>query len=55
MLEAARLRFATPIEQGIVDIQRLDLRAEYPPEMASLTLAVLTIQFIPILSTGGVS
>ena len=44
----ARPRFATAIEQGIVDIQRLDLRAEYPPEMASLTLAVLTIQFIPI-------
>jgi tRNA (cmo5U34)-methyltransferase len=48
MLEAAQRRFATPIEQGIVDIRRLDLRTEYPPEMASLTLAVLTIQFTPI-------
>jgi tRNA (cmo5U34)-methyltransferase len=48
MLEAARCRFAALIDQGIVDIRRLDLRAEYPPEMASLTLAVLTIQFTPI-------
>ena len=48
MLEAARRRFAALIEQRIVDIRRLDLRTEYPPEMASLTLAVLTIQFTPI-------
>lgn len=48
MLEAARHRFAAPIDQGIVDIRHLDLRAEYPPEMASLTLAVLTLQFTPI-------
>src|SRR5262249_4981118 len=36
MLEAARDRFAALIDQGIVDIRRLDLRAAYPPEMASL-------------------
>ena len=48
MLEAGRRRFAALIDRGIVDIRRLDLRAEYPPEMASLTLAVLTIQFTPI-------
>lgn len=48
MLEAARRRFATLIEQRIVDIRRLDLRTDYPSEMASLTLAVLTIQFTPI-------
>src|SRR6478672_8980198 len=48
MVEAARSRFAALINQGIVDIRRLDLRVEYPPEMASLTLAVLTIQFTPI-------
>ena len=48
MLEAARHRFAAQIDQGLVDIRRLDLRAEYPAEMASLTLAVLTIQFTPI-------
>jgi tRNA (cmo5U34)-methyltransferase len=48
MLEATRRRFATLIEHGIVDVRRLDLRTEYPPEMASLTLAVLTIQFTPM-------
>ena len=48
MLEASRHRFAALIDQGIVDIRRLDLRVEYPPEMASLTLAVLAIQFTPI-------
>jgi len=48
MLKAARYQFAALIDQGIVDIRRLDLRTEYPPEMASLTLAVLTIQFTPI-------
>jgi len=48
MLEAARQRFAAQIVQGMVDIRRLDLRVEYPQEMASLTLAVLTVQFIPI-------
>ncbi len=48
MLQAAQRRFAPEIDQGIVDIRRLDLRTEYPPEKASLTLAVLTIQFTPI-------
>ena len=48
MLDAARSRFATQIAQGAVDIRNLDLRTEYPQEMASLTLAVLTVQFIPI-------
>jgi len=48
MLEAARQRFAAQIVQGMVDVRRLDLRVEYPQEMASLTLAVLTVQFIPI-------
>jgi tRNA (cmo5U34)-methyltransferase len=48
MLGASRSRFASMIDQGIVDIRRLDLREDYPPEMASLTLAVLTLQFVPI-------
>jgi tRNA (cmo5U34)-methyltransferase len=48
MLEAARRRFAAEISQGVVDIRHLDLRVEYPPERACLTLAVLSIQFIPI-------
>jgi tRNA (cmo5U34)-methyltransferase len=48
MFEAARRRFAALIDQGIVDIRRLDLRTEYPQAMASLTLSVLTLQFTPI-------
>jgi tRNA (cmo5U34)-methyltransferase len=48
MLAAARERFAEMIRAGVVDIRDLDLRTAYPPEKASLTLAVLTIQFTPI-------
>jgi tRNA (cmo5U34)-methyltransferase len=48
MLGAARERFAGPITDGFVDIRNLDLRTEYPAEKASVTLAVLTIQFTPI-------
>jgi tRNA (cmo5U34)-methyltransferase len=48
MLAAARERFAGAIAEGIVDIRDLDLRAGYPSEKASMTLAVLTIQFTPI-------
>jgi tRNA (cmo5U34)-methyltransferase len=48
MLEAARARFRGYINTGIVDIRQLDLRESYPPAHASLTLAVLTIQFTPI-------
>src|SRR6185437_9272410 len=32
MIEAARQRFAALIGQGIIDIRRIDLREEYPPE-----------------------
>lgn len=48
MLAAARERFQGYIECGIVDIRSLDLREAYPPVHASLTLAILTVQFIPI-------
>jgi tRNA (cmo5U34)-methyltransferase len=48
MLEAARKRFAGMIEAGVVDIKNLDLRTEYPICRASVTLAILTIQFTPI-------
>jgi tRNA (cmo5U34)-methyltransferase len=48
MLGAVRERFADPIKDGFVDIRDLDLRTHYPLEKASLTLAVLTIQFTPI-------
>ena len=48
MLGAVRERFAGPIGDGFVDIRDLDLRTHYPLEKASVTLAVLTIQFTPI-------
>jgi tRNA (cmo5U34)-methyltransferase len=48
MLEAARQRFKSYIDSGVVDIRNLDLRREYPPVRASLTMSVLTLQFTPI-------
>jgi tRNA (cmo5U34)-methyltransferase len=48
MLQAARERFQGYINCGIVDIKELDLRTDYPPVNASVTLAVLTLQFTPI-------
>ena len=48
MLEAVRARFKSYIDAGVVDIRNLDLRREYPPVSASLTMSVLTLQFTPI-------
>jgi tRNA (cmo5U34)-methyltransferase len=48
MLEACRARFDGFIKCGVVNILDMDLRKLYPPERPSLTLAVLTLQFIPI-------
>ncbi len=48
MLAAARERFQGYINCGVVDIRALDLRTAYPPERASVTLCVLTLQFTPI-------
>lgn len=48
MREAARESFAGYVKCGVVDIKDLDLRRSYPPVRASVTLAVLTLQFIPI-------
>lgn len=48
MLEASRARFDGFIRCGVIDIQNCDLRTHYPPCRASVTLAVLTIQFTPI-------
>lgn len=48
MLDAARERFEGMIRCGVVDLRNLDLRAEYPPVQASVTLCVLTLQFTPI-------
>lgn len=48
MAEAARRAFSGYINQGIVSIREDDLRRMYPSVRASLTLAVLFIQFTPI-------
>lgn len=48
MIAAARARFRSLIESGVVDIRNFDLRNGYPPLRASVTLSVLTLQFTPI-------
>lgn len=48
MLEACRKRFEGWIARDVCRIEELDLRKSYPPVVASVTLAVLTIQFTPI-------
>lgn len=48
MLRVAKDRFATHINDGIVQIIEKDLRHSYPEGSASLTLGVLTLQFIPL-------
>jgi tRNA (cmo5U34)-methyltransferase len=48
MLTAARERFEGYTKCGVVDIRACDLRTAYPPEKASVTLCVLTLQFTPI-------
>ena len=48
MLSAARARFEEEVEAGTFELLDLDLRRTYPDAKASLTLAVLTLQFIPL-------
>lgn len=48
MLEAARTRFGKEISDGVVSILDMDLRKEYPDVIASVTQAILVIQFVPI-------
>jgi len=48
MLEACQIRFKEQIEKGTVDIRKLDLRIDYPKEIASVVMSVLTLMFIPI-------
>ena len=49
MLHAARQRFGSLIDVGVIDIRRHDLRTPgLPFANASVILAVLTIQFTPI-------
>ena len=48
MLKACRDRFRPLIRTGTVNILDLDLRTDYPIVSSSVTLAVLTLQFVPI-------
>lgn len=48
MLAVLRERFDCAQECGYVEVKDLDLRKGYPGVAASLTLAVLTLQFIPV-------
>jgi tRNA (cmo5U34)-methyltransferase len=48
MLGAAHDRFRQQIAAGLVAIRSLDLREDYPAADASVTLCVLTLQFIPL-------
>jgi len=48
MLEEARKRFAGMIDNGLVSIRDTDLRKDFPQDVASLILSVLTLQFVPI-------
>jgi tRNA (cmo5U34)-methyltransferase len=48
MLAAARERFRPEIDAGFVTVRNLDLREDYPAAPASVTLCILTLQFIPL-------
>lgn len=48
MLAACRKRFARELDAGTVSLLDLDLRDGYPDVDATLTLAVLTLQFVPV-------
>lgn len=49
MLASARARFEEWIEAGIVRFANVDLRHDFPPARpASVILAILTMQFIPV-------
>lgn len=48
MLDAARANFEGYLTTKVVDLRNFDLRTGYPPVRASLTLSILTLQFIPI-------
>ena len=49
MLDAGRRRFQGRIDCSVVEIREWDLRSkDYPLTNVSVTLAVLTVQFVPI-------
>ena len=48
MANACRRRLKSSIDAGLVEIRNVDLRASYPDVQASVTLAVLTLMFVPV-------
>ena len=44
----------TSARRGVVDIEDIDLRKDFPTVQASLTLSVLTLQFVPVEHRGRV-
>jgi tRNA (cmo5U34)-methyltransferase len=48
MLDATRERFSDEISRGVVTISEMDLRTDYPAVQTSVTLCILSLQFIPI-------
>ena len=54
MLETVRERFAAECQRGVVEIEDIDLREGFPAVRASLTLSVLTLQFVPVEHRGRV-
>ncbi len=48
MAQACRDRFDIHIRNGYLSVRETDLRTGYPEAKASLTLSVLTAQFVPI-------
>lgn len=48
MLAVCRDRFKDYIDSGVVKIDKMDLVDEFPRASTSLTMSVLTLQFIPV-------
>ena len=48
MVEVCRRRLRSSIDAGLVEIHNADLRAGFPDVRASVTLAVLTLMFLPV-------
>lgn len=48
MLGALRERFKSWIDLKLLRVHGIDLRNDYPPEVCSVVMSVLTLQFVPI-------
>lgn len=48
MADALRARFAPWVDNGLMRVHETDLRTAYPPEVCSVVMSVLTLQFVPI-------